>query len=64
MRVYLSRALFEDKVVKVKEFLDNELLFNCELSGATYKIVWDDYTWIDEVDEIVGSKLLDKILDI
>ena len=64
MRVYLSKALFEDKEAKVREFLDNELLFNCDLNGATYQIRWDDYTWIDEVDEIVGSKLLYRILDI
>lgn len=51
---------------KIRKFMDHELIWNCDLSGASYKILLHpDFTYIDGVrDEIIGAKLMSNITNI
>lgn len=64
MKIYLNKTLFSEKLEEVKKLIDKEIDFNSNFNGSTYEILLDDFCWIDGVDEIDGTFLLHKILDL
>lgn len=61
IKITISYDVPAEKIEEIKEFMDKELLFNCNLSGADYSIERGDHTCIDWFDENTATILLSKI---
>lgn len=57
MKVYLDKE-YREFEKEISQYLDHLITFDCNFSGCSFDILYDEFNWVEAPNEYLGSQVM------